>query len=97
MKLHLGQPQQNTNQIITTQPSDIIPSTAFMKAPATKLPQLKTEITHPQFCKFKMNWNVFKQITNIPPNQLHAQFYNSCTDTSFVNTNKPCKHSEQFF
>ena len=29
-------------------------------------------MTHPQFCKFKTDWNVFKRITNIPDNQIHA-------------------------
>ena len=66
-----------------------MPSTIFMKAPAAKPPQIQTEISHPQFRKFRMDWNIFKQITNIPPSQIHAQLYGSCTDTvptSLVNT-----------
>ena len=69
-----------------------------MKTPAAKPPQLQTEMTHLQFCKIKMDWNVFKQITNMPPNQLHSQLYSSCTDTvqtGLVNTvNNFCELTE---
>ena len=45
-----------------------------MKAPVAKLAQLLIEMTLSHFCEFKMSWNVFKQIINIPLNQLGAQF-----------------------
>ena len=44
-----------------------------MKTPAAKAPQIQTEMIHPQFCKFKMDWNVFKKITNISTSQIYAQ------------------------
>ena len=46
-------------------------------------------IWQPQFCKFRTNWNVFKRITNLPDNQIHAQLYNACGETvqnNLVNT-----------
>ena len=46
-----------------------------MKAPVAKLAQLLIEMTLSHFCEFKMSWNVFKQIINIPLNQLRAQFF----------------------
>ena len=45
-----------------------------MKAPVAKLAQLLIEMTLSHFCEFKMSWNVFTQIINIPLNQLGAQF-----------------------
>ena len=62
---------------------------SFMKSPAAKLPHLNADMTHPQFRKFKTDWAVFKRITNLPSNQLHAQLYNSCDEhvqNSLVNT-----------
>ena len=45
----------------------------FMKTPAAKLPQLNEDMTLPQFRKLKMDWDVFKRITDLPENQIHAQ------------------------
>ena len=64
-------------------------SNIFMKAPAAKLPQLNEDMTLPQFRKFKMDWDVFKRITNLPESQIHAQLYNACSESfqnSLVNT-----------
>ena len=36
-----------------------------------------------------MDWDVFKRITNLPENQIHAQLYNACSESvqnSLVNT-----------
>ena len=52
-------------------------------------PHVISEITHPQFRKFKIDWNVFKQITTIPPHQITAQLYNLCDDyiqNALINT-----------
>ena len=60
-----------------------------MKAPAAKLCQFNEDITLAQFRKFKMDWGVFKRITNLPENQIHAQLYNACSESvqnSLVNT-----------
>ena len=55
-----------------------------MKTPAAKLPQLNTDMTHAQSQKFKTDWHVFKCITNIPDNQIHAQLYSCCDDHAFI-------------
>ena len=76
-------PQSTPDSTNTPNPS------IFMKTPAAKLPQLCADMTHPQFRKFRMDWSVFKKITNIPDNQIHAHIYSSCDDTvqnSLVNT-----------
>ena len=44
-----------------------------IKTPAEKLSQLQAEMTNPQFRKFRVDWSVFKKITNIMDNQIHAQ------------------------
>ena len=56
-------------------------SNIFIKAPAAKLPQLNEDMTLPQFRKFKMDWDVFKRITNLPESQIHAQLYNACSES----------------
>ena len=38
-------------------------------------------MTSPQFRKFKMDWDVFKRITNLPESQIHAQLYNACSES----------------
>ena len=48
--LRLGQPRPVATNTTPppTQPSEHMPSAIFMKAPATKSPQIQTEMTHPQ-------------------------------------------------
>ena len=72
--------QQQTSPS-SIQPTAItnIPSTTESK-PVNPLHVLP-EMTHPQFWKFKIDWDVFKQITTIPPHQIAAQLYNLCDDT----------------
>ena len=62
----------------TPDSTDNVPSASFMKTSAAKLPQLNAGKTHPQFWKFKTDWHVFKCITNIIDNQIHAQLYSCC-------------------
>ena len=38
-------------------------------------------MTNQQFCKFKIDWGVFKQLTTIPPSQIAAQLYSLCEDS----------------
>ena len=66
----------------------------FMKAPAAKLPQLNEDMTLPQFRKFKMDWDVFKRITNLPENQIHSQLYNACSESV---QNSPVNTESDFF
>ena len=55
-----------------TSPSSI-PPTNITTTPSTTTstpvnpPRVLPEMTHPQFQKFKIDWDVFKQITTIPP------------------------------
>ena len=44
-------------------------------------PQVVSKITHPQFRKVKIGWNVFKQITAISPHQIAAHLYNPHDDS----------------
>ena len=48
---------------------------------AAKPPIILHDTTQLQFRKFWTDWNVFKRITNLPDNQLHAQLYNACDET----------------
>ena len=37
-------------------------------------------MTHPQFRKFKIDWDVFKKITSIPSDQFPSQLYSACDE-----------------
>ena len=68
-------------------PVKVAPPT--IKAPSAKLPQISDDMTLPQFRKFVIDWNVFKQITGVTGSQTLAQLYSCCEDTvqnSIVNT-----------
>jgi len=57
--------------------------------PQINIPQLKSELTHPEFRKFKVDWSVYKQLTNVPSSQLPAQIYSACDaniQTTIINT-----------
>ena len=59
------------------------------KTPAISAPQLKSEMTHPEFRKFKIDWSVFKTITKLPADQIPPQLYNCCdsdVQNSIINT-----------
>ena len=49
--------------------------------PQVVSPQVVGKITHPQFRKFKIDWNVFKQITAISPHQIATHLYNPYDDS----------------
>ena len=63
-------------------------SDSYTKAPAIKLPQLHSGMTSQQFQKFRIDWEVFVRITNMPPAQTNIQLY-KCADeavqTSIIN------------
>ena len=64
-------------------------SPAVVKAPAAKLPQISSEMTHQQFRKFNIDWNVFVTMTRPPASQIHALLYSCCDDvtqTAIINT-----------
>ena len=66
-----------------------------MKGPVAKLPQLSEDMTIPEFRKFKMGWDVFKRITNLSENQIHAQLYNAYSES--VQNNLENTESDFFF
>jgi len=45
---------------------------------AAKSPSITFEMTHPQFRKFCVDWDVYKTITTIPTTELPAHLYNAC-------------------
>ena len=51
---------------------------------SVKPPELKSEMTHPEFRKYKIDWGVFKTLTDLPDDQVAPQIYNSC-DSSVQN------------
>jgi len=60
-----------------------------VKAPAAKLPQISSDMTHQQFRKFIVDWNVFLTMTRPPASQIHAILYSCCDDaaqTAIINT-----------
>ncbi len=60
-----------------------------VKAPAAKLPQIASDMTHQQFRKFTVDWNVFLTMTRPPASQIHAILYSCCDDaaqTAIINT-----------
>ena len=64
-------------------------SPAVVKAPAAKLPQISSDMTHQQFRKFSIDWNVFVTMTRPPASQIHAILYSCCDDatqTAIINT-----------
>ena len=56
----------------------------YAKAPAAKPPQLHFEMTPQQFRKFRIDWEVFAKMTDMPTSQTNIQLY-SCADESVQN------------
>lgn len=59
------------------------------KPPTATAPQVKAEMTHPEFRKFRVDWQVFKSLTMLPVTQIAAQIYSNCdssVQTSIINT-----------
>ena len=66
------------------------PPTPTSKASVSaKLPTLTSEMTHPQFRKFKIDWKVYKTLTSLTPEYLTSHLYNACDDivqNTIINT-----------
>ena len=62
-------------------PTDITTTTSATKSTPVNPPHVLPEMTHPQFRKFKIDWDVFKQSTTTPPHQIAVQLYNLCDNT----------------
>ena len=48
---------------------------------SAKLPVISSEMTKPQFRKFKTDWDVYKTITSLPPIQVASHHINSRDDS----------------
>lgn len=59
---HIKQLTPRIKSALTT-----IPSTPQSKAPPAKLPEINSEMTRPQFRKFKIDWEVYKNISAMAP------------------------------
>ena len=67
---------------------NIAPSKSHFK-PKIELPTLCHDITPAQFRKFKTDWEVYKSITLLPPEQIAPQLYTACDpelQNSIINT-----------
>ena len=65
------------------------PLEAAAKIPPAKPPQLTAEMSKQAFRKFKLDWEVFCELSSLPVGKQHAQLYNAATDeaqTAIINT-----------
>ena len=72
---------------LTKEPS--VSSVSHMKPPTAKLPQLVLEMTTQQFWKFRIDWDVFTMMINLPTAQTNVQLYNCANEAvqnSIINT-----------
>ena len=66
-------------------------STHVYRPPPTtvKMPTILSEMTRPQFRKFRVDWDVYKKIVNVPLEQIGPLLYNACGEqvqSSIVNS-----------
>ena len=48
---------------------------------SVRLPTVVSNMTHPQFRKFIIDWGVYKNITNLPPMQVQNLLYSCCEES----------------
>ena len=87
--LKYSKPTEETKQAIIESKS---------KAPSIKPPKITSEMTKPQFRKFLIDWDIFKNLTSIPTDQVNAQLYAACDDavqTSIINTIPDFQHKSE--
>ena len=58
--------------------------TTYTQAPAAKFPKLNLEMTPQQFREFRIDWDVFTKMTNMPRSQANVHLYN-CIDEAVQN------------
>ena len=59
------------------------------KPKSFKLLSISSDTTHPQFHKFRVDWDIYKSISSLSPEQYNAHLYNAWDETvqaSLVNT-----------
>ena len=71
------------------------PVKATFKAPAAvaKLPVISLDMTHPQFRKLLIDWEVYKQVTGLPGNHVATHLYSACSNevqSALINMDKNC-------
>jgi len=74
-----------TSQLAT---HDTAPSPAA-KPQSVNAPQLRSDMTHPEYRKFRVDWTVYKTLTKTPRDQVAAIIYNACdsaVQNSIINT-----------
>ena len=75
----------------TPVPDSTTPSSQVYRPPPAmvKLPNIVSEMTHTQFRKFGIDWDVYKKITNLPISQIGPHIYSACdgnVQTSLINS-----------
>ena len=74
-----------TSQLAT---HNTAPSPA-VKPQSVNAPQLRSDMTHPEYRKFEVDWTVYKTLTKTPRDQVAAILYNACdsaVQNSIINT-----------
>ena len=67
----------------------LVSPVSHMNPPTAKLPQLVSEMTTEQFRKFRIDWDEFTRVTNLPTAQTNVQLYNcanKAVQNSIINT-----------
>ena len=62
------------NQFYLSNPSPFIQATACL----SRITHCKSQLTHPQFRKFVVDWNVHKRMTNLPADHVPSNLYSAC-------------------
>ena len=68
---------------------DLDSKTSRYKPHNATLPPVKSEMTHPEFRKFRVDWTVFKRRTRLPVEQVAVELYSACENSvqnAIVNT-----------
>ena len=52
----------------------------YAKPPTAKPPEANCNMTHQEFRKFRIDWEVYLKLTNIDESQIHSQLYSCCDD-----------------
>ena len=72
---------------LTKEPS--VPPASFIRLPTTKLLQLSLEMTSQHFQKFRIDWDIFTKMFNLPTAQTNIQLYDCASkavQNSIINT-----------
>ena len=57
-------------------------SAVLQPPPSTiKMRSIVFHTSHPQSCRFVVDWNVYTQMTSLPSSQIGPHLYNACNDT----------------